>query len=125
VTGTSTTDLIEELKQRVIELEGIIAGDYDKHLRFGITTREAIILGALARREALNIEQMQVLLKRDVTDDTGGCSRNLCSQLIKRLRKKLRPHGIEIRTRWAAGYYLSQEDKAKLCDGPQRPSSHG
>lgn len=108
------SDLITGLRQRIKELEQLIAGDYDHYLRFGITIREALVLGALAKREVLTSEQMRVLLSRDLSDDTGGFTQNLVIQLMKRLRKKLRLHNIEITTRWGAGYCLTPENKAKL-----------
>lgn len=106
--------LVASLRQRIRELEALIAGDHDKYLGLGITSREAIVLGALMRRKLLSLAQVQILLSNDIEDTSGGFSRNTYAQIVKRLRKKLAPHGVKIMLRWGAGYYITTEDKAKL-----------
>lgn len=106
--------LVAGLRQRIRELEALIAGDHDKYLGLGITSREAIILGALMRRKLLSLAQVQILLSNDIEDTSGGSSRNAYAKIIERLRKKLKPYGVKIMLRWGAGYYITTEDKAKL-----------
>ena len=106
--------LVAALQQRIRELEALIAGDHDKYLGLGLTTREALVLGALKKRQLLSLAQVQILLSRDTEDASGGFGRNAYAQIIKRLRKKLAPHGVQIMLRWGAGYYLTKQDKAKL-----------
>lgn len=107
-------DLIAGLQQRVRDLEALIAGNHDKYLGLGLTTREAIVLGALMRRKLLSLAQVQILLSRDTEDDSGGFGRNTYAQIVKRLRKKLAFYGVRIMLRWGAGYYITPEDKVKL-----------
>ena len=107
-------DLIAGLRQRIKELEALIAGNHDKYLGLGFTTREALVLGALMRRKQLSLAQVQILLSRDIEDASGGFGRNTYAQIIKRLRKKLAPYGVRIMLRWGAGYYMTTEDKTKL-----------
>jgi len=46
------------------------------------------------------------------TDINHEALRNRVS--IWKLRQKMRQHGIEIKTSWGVGYYLDDENKAKL-----------
>lgn len=104
----------DALHQRVVELEKIISGDTDAYLGLGLTSREAIVLGALMRREVLTIEDMGLLLSRDPNDDRGGHGRNVYIVLVKRMRERLAPHGIHISTRWGAGYFLTPGAKERV-----------
>lgn len=107
------TLLIEALRQRVSELEAIICGDSVRFLDMGLTRREARLLGAMLRREAVTHEEINIIATDDVMDAGGGLSREAGRSLISRLRRKL-PKSVEIVPVRHAGYRLTAEAKRAL-----------
>ena len=117
------SDLVRELRERIEELEEEI-----RQLRADLVPTNATFLDFLSKN------QMKLLLgiyKRPVADyayldritEQGGkysrytdinheALRNRVS--VWKLRQKMREYGIEIKTWRGVGYYLDDENKAKL-----------
>ena len=116
-------DLVRELRDRIVELEEEV-----RQLREDMLPTTATFLGVLSKN------QMKILLgiySRPVadyayldriteqgdkysryTDIKHEALRNRVS--IWKLRQKMREYGIEIKTWRGIGYYLDDENKAKL-----------
>ena len=116
-------DLVRELRDRIVELEEEV-----RQLREDMLPTNATFLGVLSKN------QMKILLgiySRPVadyayldriteqgdkysryTDINHEALRNRVS--IWKLRQKMRKYGIEIKTWRGIGYYLDDENKAKL-----------
>ena len=116
-------DLVRELRDRIVELEEEV-----RQLREDMLPTNATFLGVLSKN------QMKILLgiySRPVadyayldriteqgdkysryTDINHEALRNRVS--IWKLRQKMREYGIEIKTWRGIGYYLDDENKAKL-----------
>ena len=119
----SDTDTVRELRDRIAELEEEI-----RQLRTDMIQTDATFLNFLSKN------QMKLLLgiyRREIadyayldriteqgdrynryTDINHEALRNRVS--IWKLRKKMREYGIEIKTWRGIGYYLDDENKAKL-----------
>jgi len=117
------TDLVQQLRERIAELEEEV-----RQLRADMVPTDATFLDFLSKN------QMKLLLgiySRPIadyayldrlteqgdrysryTDINHESLRNRVS--IWKLRKKMREYGIEIKTWRGIGYYLDEENKAKL-----------
>jgi hypothetical protein len=117
------TDLVQQLRERIAELEEEI-----RQLREDMVATDATFLGFLSKNE------MKILLgiySRPVADyayldriTEQGDRYNRYSDVnhedlrvrvsVWKLRKKMRARGIEIKTWRGIGYYLDDENKVKL-----------
>ena len=119
----SDADTIRDLRERIVELEEEV-----RQLRAEMVPTDATFLGFLTRNETT---LLMGIYKREIanyayldritenpdkynryTDINHEALRNRVS--IWKLRKKMREHGIEIKTWRGVGYYLDDENKAKL-----------
>jgi hypothetical protein len=109
---------IEALRARIAELEKIISGDCSRYLSLGITARDAVILGAFMRREALTYENISTIIVSDPLDDSGGLGWDAVRHLVWRLRRRLRVHDshIEIRPVRQRRYYMPAASKAIIAE---------
>jgi hypothetical protein len=117
------SDLVQQLRDRIAELEEEI-----RQLRTDMIPTDATFLGVLSKQE---LTILMGIYSRPVadyayldriteqgdrynryTDINHEALRNRVS--IWKLRKKMREYGIEIKTWRGIGYYLDDENKAKL-----------
>ncbi len=78
----------------------------------GLTKSQRLLLGKLMTRQVATRESLMDTLYFDKSDTMP--SEKTLDALICYLRKKLKPHGITVRTQWGTGFYLNSEDKSKL-----------
>lgn len=107
---------VEDMGARLRALEEGIGGSVDPLVALGLTHSEAIILGAMLKREFCSRERLLTVLygSRDDAPDPKCLDVFVC-----KVRRKL---GLTIRTRRAAnyggletgGYSLTDEDRAIL-----------
>ena len=117
------SDLVQQLRERIAELEEEV-----RQLRADMVATDATFLGFLSKNE---MKILMGIYSRPVadyayldriteqgdkysryTDINHEALRNRVS--VWKLRKKMRAHGIEIKTWRGIGYYLDDENKAKL-----------
>ena len=117
------SDLVQQLRDRIAELEEEV-----RQLRADMTPTNATFLGILSKNQ---IKILFGIYSRPIadyayldriteqsdrynryTDINHEALRNRVS--IWKLRKKMREYGIEIKTWRGIGYYLDDENKAKL-----------
>jgi DNA-binding response OmpR family regulator len=79
---------------------------------FGLTASEATILGMLIRCGEATYNTLFEAVYAD--DDFCGLENPNCAVRthIKRLRRKIRPHGIEFETVYGFGFAMSEEARA-------------
>jgi DNA-binding response OmpR family regulator len=119
----SDADTIKELRERIVELEEEV-----RQLRADMVPIDATFLGFLTRNETT---LLMGIYKREIanyayldriTENPDKYSRytdinheSLRARVsVWKLRKKMRMLGIEIKTWRGIGYYLDDENKAKL-----------
>ena len=117
------SDLVRQLRERVEELEEEI-----RQLRADMVQTDPFLMGILTRQESI---VMRGILSRKVASyvyldqlTMESCRlgrygeevnmRVRCKVAIYKIRNKLKPYGIEIKTWRSIGYYLDDENKAKL-----------
>lgn len=112
----------EALRARIAELEKIISGDHTRYQGLGITARDAVILGAFMRREALTYEDMNVIITSDPLDDSGGLGWDAIRHLVSRLRSRLKVINplIEILPVRTRGYRLPPASRAIIAEITKR-----
>jgi two-component system cell cycle response regulator CtrA len=77
-----------------------------------LTYSERMLLGLLMRRHRATKDQMMTMLYADRPDEEP-CSKIL-DVMICKMRKKLSPRGVEIRTIRGAGYELTPTSREKI-----------
>ena len=117
------SDLIKQLRERIEELEEelrqlreAIAPADNPFLRVMSRQNAALLMGLYSRRTAT------YALLDAIGSETGRLDRGEGDEYahhrvkvaMHKLRKKLREHGIEFYTITGIGYYLDDENKAKL-----------
>jgi DNA-binding winged helix-turn-helix (wHTH) protein len=96
------------LRDRVEELERLIGMRPLLPRLWRLTRRESDVLGILLRRQVMTHTQ----LFEAIWGGDSERSIKIVEVVVCKLRAKLRPHGIEIRTEHGVGYFVPPESKA-------------
>jgi DNA-binding response OmpR family regulator len=80
---------------------------------FGLTTQEGIIFGVLLSNRAPRKSTFMAALYSDGAYDDEA-EEKIVDVLICKIRKKLTPFGIEIKTNWGESYELPEASKARV-----------
>ena len=112
---TLRDDLVNRLEQendalraRVRILEELSGANFEAPPQFCLTRNEAVIFGTLLKqRLVLRTSLMEALYfhKQDEADI------KIVDVWVCKMRKKLKPWGIEIETQWGQGYFLPAASK--------------
>ncbi len=100
---------IEELQHRVCVLEEITGLSLDCPLEFGLTRSEAVICGLLAKNEMVTKSLMLEALYMHEQDEAEI---KIVDVWICKMRRKLKPFGIEIKTVWGRGFAMPPASRA-------------
>lgn len=107
---------LERLRNRVDELERVIGVDRSLASRlraaFGLDPNEASTLGMLLNRNFVTSGALFTVLFAARPDCDWPAPR-VTDVYICKLRKKLKPRGITIKTHWGEGWSISVADKGK------------
>lgn len=110
----STEEEIQLLKDRVAILEDALGITRRFPPDWGLTPRQEQMLGILCKTTVAPAERFMVALYSDYADPPVG---NIIATQLCKLRKRLKPMGIEIKSRLGGGYgyWIPAEQKAKLA----------
>jgi DNA-binding response OmpR family regulator len=102
----------ELLKAQIAYLTGAMASHDALPREWKLTTGEERIIRILVSREFASMEGIITALYWDKEEpiDPEGTIR----VMVSKMRKKLRPHGIEIKTHWGRGFYLPAEVRRRF-----------
>ena len=92
---------IVRLEDRIQELEEAMGLCVLPPLEWGLTVQQARLFGALLEREVLTKDAAMAALYRDRGDDEPEMK--IVDVFVCHIRRKLKPFGIEIGTRWGVG----------------------
>ena len=105
---------VEALRDALEAMRGALASDAGvKIIELAkLTYSERMLLGLLIRRHRATKDQMMTMLYADRPDEEPDSK--ILDVMICKMRKKLSPHGIEIRTIHGAGYELPSTSREKI-----------
>lgn len=102
---------LEELRDRVEQLQAALGMNITLPDATGLTPLKAKMVGILLKRDIVSREMFLDLMYGNRPDEPGAqtIDVHLCQ-----IKKRLSNHGIDIKNRYGAGWYISAPDKAKL-----------
>lgn len=110
----------DALRAEISDLRDLLGGRWYPPLEYQLTQTEAAILGALVAVERCSKEHMwQALYMNRSTSEMPEIK--IIDVLVCKLRRKVRPFGVEIDTLYGYGYRLLPDTRAALAayeDGP-------
>lgn len=105
-------DQLSEALSRLRELNQILGQEWSAPAVLALTRSEERILGALVRSgKLLSMPQLYTAIYGERLDPPEPIILNVH---IHRMRKKLRPHGVEIANVWGRGYRIAPEHLERL-----------
>lgn len=102
----------ERLRERISALEKVLGAATlaPAMLRLSVTERK--IFGLITSRDMATKEQlMSVLYAGSMRPDAA-----ILNVYMNRIRKKLTPLGIEIKTDWGNGFYMTAEHRTRITE---------
>lgn len=101
---------LEQLRDRVEQLEGVIGLSLHLPNALNLTPLKSRIVGILMNREIVSRDMFLDTIYGDKPEPDP----KTIEVHITQIRRKLSPHGIDIKNHYGVGWYLSAPDKAKL-----------
>lgn len=102
----------EMLRERIAQLETLLCGDAAPPIQLGLTPSEGLVLGLLMQRDVATKDAVMAVLYRNRGRDEAEIK--IVDVFICKMRRKLKPCEIEIKTLWGTGYALPAASKAKI-----------
>lgn len=96
----------ETLRERVRQLEAELADVEFVPVEWGLTASEATVLGVLVNRDVAGKDAILAGLYRDIGKDVAD--EQIVDVYISKLRRKLNPYGVEIKTWHGRGWRLDE-----------------
>lgn len=107
----------DDLRARVRALESQLGFTFSSPPQLALSKQESVIFGCLMKNQLVRKEMAMDALYFHKQDEAEI---KIVDVYVCKLRKKLKPWGIEIQTQWGQGYFLPPESKGaarKLLDG--------
>lgn len=101
----------EMLREQVRQLKQALTGDLRWPIEWRLTRVETIVLGVLMTRARPGHAAFWCALYADSEDPPDA---KVLDVHVCKLRRKLKPLGILIRTEWGMGWHLPAADRARL-----------
>lgn len=102
----------EALRERVAALEAVLIGEKRLPVEWRLTGSEARVFGVIASRELATKDAIHAALYG--LDIDGGAEEKIVDVFVCKIRKKLAPFGINIRTEWGRGWFIDPAERAAL-----------
>lgn len=107
--GEAGTDRINELEAENAQLRDALGSSWESPLEWGLSRMETRFVGVLMRTKVATRERLMGSLWADADEAPGG---KIVDVMASKIRKKLRPHGLNIKNKSGVGFYLAETDKA-------------
>ena len=101
------------LEERVAQLEALLVTDWRAPIEWRLTPSEERVMGVLVARERASKEAIVAALYLDRGADSA--EPKIVDVFICKIRRKLRPFGVEITTLWGAGFALADRQKYRCA----------
>lgn len=102
--------VIMRLEDHIAVLEAAMGLLVLPPMEWGLTPAEGRVFGVLLERELMTRDAAMAALYRDRGADEP--EPKIVDVFVCKMRKKLKPFGIEVGLRWGVGYFLTPEAKA-------------
>lgn len=102
----------DRLRERVRLLEEALTGGVALPVEWPLTPSERRVFGVLVNRELATKTAVLAALYGDVGKDEPEIK--IIDVFVCKMRRKIRPYGILIHTRWGEGYYLDPDTRARF-----------
>lgn len=103
-------DVVEQengmLREQIRRLELALVDTEPLPFEWGLTGQESAVFGVLVNRPLATKDAVMAALYRSIGRDEA--EPKIVDVFICKMRKKLKPFGIEIRTIWGQGYALPE-----------------
>jgi two-component system cell cycle response regulator CtrA len=103
----------EILRERIAELDRALIGEDPLPIEWRLTEHETIVMGVLLHRELATKDAIMTALYGGRVDDAAEAK--IVDVFICKMRRKLAPFGIEIKTHWGQGYFIAAPAKASIA----------
>lgn len=100
------------LRERIAFLEAILIDCARLPMEWGLTQQETRVFGTLVNRELATKDAVMAALYSDRAGAEGEVEPKIVDVFVCKIRKKLKPFGVEIRTVWGQGYTLDAQTRA-------------
>lgn len=101
------------LREKIARLESLLGMRMVSPIEFGLTGSEARVFGVLMNRDLATRDAMMTALYANKADDDEA-EIKIVDVFVCKMRKKLKPFGIQIGIQWGQGYYLTPVMKDKV-----------
>ena len=105
-------DQIDELQERVKQLEDMLAGDCGSIYMQELSPAEQRTLNCLMKHERPSIEMLYCATVP--YSNQGETDARAIQVRIHHVRRKLKPYGVHVHLSWGRGYFMTPDDKEKL-----------
>lgn len=99
-------DDLDEALARIHFLERAMGTEWEPPACFNLTGCEAEIFGVLMKNAVASYQKFDAL---EISSGNGCIKAHIYS-----IRRKVAPHGIEIHNKFGVGYFMTDQDKAKV-----------
>ena len=103
------------LRERIKQLEALLGRRDEVPLCLPLTRQEACLFGLMRKREVLTKEMAMSALYNH-RPDSDGVDAKIIDVFVCKMRKKLKPLGIEIETLWGRGYRITGPSKQRVTE---------
>ncbi len=107
------------LRERIAALESILMDCARPEMEWGLTSQEVRVFGVLVNRELATKDAIMAGLYSDRAGEEGEVEPKIVDVFVCKIRKKLKPFGVEIRTVWGQGYTLDPKTRATYRLSPK------
>lgn len=99
----------ERLRDELDHLKASLGLNFVAPLEFGLTGSEMKVFGRLLKPGIATKDALMATLYRDAGRDEAEAK--IVDVFVCKLRRKVKPFGIEIATVWGLGYQMTQESR--------------
>lgn len=104
-------DRVDLLEEQVAQLERALSGDLPCPIEWRLTASETRVFGVLVHREVASRDAIMAALYRDRNREEPDPK--IVDVFICKLRRKIKPHGVVIKTRHGMGFSLENRQSFK------------
>jgi two-component system cell cycle response regulator CtrA len=97
------------LRERLALIETEFGMRWRAPLEFRLSPQEELVFGVLMAREMMTVEMAMAALYHNLGKDPA--EKKIVDVFICKIRKKIKPFGVEIKTVWGRGYLIDSSHK--------------